>query len=227
MTVDLAPSARSSAMAVERRPRLFSYVVARDFGFAPNPFGGVCTLATCKASIRSAARVGDWVIGTGSKSLGLEGRLVYAMRVTEKLTYNDYWNDKRFRAKRPNLRGSLKQAFGDNVYHYDGPNGPWMMMNSHHSFVDGTPNTDNITSDTRADAVLISDDFVYWGAYGPTIPEALRNFEGDDIVKSGRGHRSVFEPALVKRAIRWLEAIGERGYAGAPEAWASGREYRR
>ena len=28
--------------------RLHSYVVARDYGFAPNPFLGVCTLATCK-----------------------------------------------------------------------------------------------------------------------------------------------------------------------------------
>src|SRR5712671_5339411 len=32
--------------------RLYSYVVARDFGFAPNPFFGVCTLATCKPDIR-------------------------------------------------------------------------------------------------------------------------------------------------------------------------------
>jgi hypothetical protein len=214
-------------MAAERRPRLFSYVVARDFGFAPNPFEGVCTLATCKAFIRSAARVGDWVIGTGSKSLGLEGRLVYAMRVTEKLTYDDYWDDERFRAKRPNLRGSLKQAFGDNVYHHDGPGGPWTMVNSHHSLLDGTPNTANITSDTRADGVLISDDFVYWGANGPVVPDTFRNFKGDDIVMHGRGHRSVFEPALVKRTIQWLETFDERGCVGTPEAWASGREYRR
>lgn len=26
----------------------YSYVVARDFGFAPNPFNGFLTLATCK-----------------------------------------------------------------------------------------------------------------------------------------------------------------------------------
>ncbi|MFH1865797.1 MAG: hypothetical protein ABIK85_07930, partial [Candidatus Eisenbacteria bacterium] len=38
--------------------RLFSYIVARDYGFAPNPFCGVCTLATCKPKIRESASVG-------------------------------------------------------------------------------------------------------------------------------------------------------------------------
>lgn len=37
--------------------------VARDYGFAPNPFFGVCTLATCKPRIRSVAQIGDWVVG--------------------------------------------------------------------------------------------------------------------------------------------------------------------
>jgi hypothetical protein len=43
--------------------------VARDYGFAPNPFFGVCTLATCKPKIRKAAAIGDWVVGTGSSRL--------------------------------------------------------------------------------------------------------------------------------------------------------------
>lgn len=53
--------------------KLYSYIVARDYGFAPNPFFGICTLATCKQKIRSAANVGDWVIGTGSKDYNLDG----------------------------------------------------------------------------------------------------------------------------------------------------------
>ncbi|WP_225761747.1 hypothetical protein [Acinetobacter sp. Marseille-P8610] len=32
--------------------KIFSYVVSRDFGFAPNPFFNFCTLATCKPKIR-------------------------------------------------------------------------------------------------------------------------------------------------------------------------------
>ena len=71
--------------------RLFSYVVARDYGFAPNPFHGRCTLATCKPRIRNAAAIGDWVIGTGSSTASKEGRLVYAMRITKTMTFNQYW----------------------------------------------------------------------------------------------------------------------------------------
>jgi hypothetical protein len=61
--------------------RVFSYIVARDFGFAPNPFFGWCTLATCKLEIRRTAQIGDWVLGTGSAGSGHAGRAVYAMRV--------------------------------------------------------------------------------------------------------------------------------------------------
>ena len=50
--------------------KLYSYIVARDFGFAPNPFYGFCTLATCKPKIREHASVGDWVVGTGARSSG-------------------------------------------------------------------------------------------------------------------------------------------------------------
>src|SRR5712672_36303 len=96
--------------------RLYSYVVARDYGFAPNPFMGVCTLATCKPKIRAKAKIGDWVVGTGVASRKRSGRLVYAMRVSAAMTFNEYWNDPRFQDKKPNMRGSKKQAFGDNIY---------------------------------------------------------------------------------------------------------------
>ena len=99
--------------------KLYSYVVARDYGFAPNPFYGSCTLATCKPEIRKHAKVGDWIIGTGSSQSNQDGYLVYAMLVSETLTFNDYWESVRFQQKRSNLRGSKKQAFGDNIYFKD------------------------------------------------------------------------------------------------------------
>ena len=48
---------------------LYLYVVDRDFGFAPNPFHGVCTLATCKPKIRKFAKVGDWIIARHGKGI--------------------------------------------------------------------------------------------------------------------------------------------------------------
>ena len=34
---------------------VYSYIVAYDSGFAPNPFHGTCTLACCKPTIRRTA----------------------------------------------------------------------------------------------------------------------------------------------------------------------------
>src|SRR3954447_1814943 len=123
---------------VRRMGKAYIYVVARDFGFAPNPFHGFCTLATCKPNIRKTAQVGDWIVGTGSKAHELQGQLVYAMRVTETLSFDEFWCDERFREKRPNLHGSLMQAYGDNIYHRDGRE-HWLQENSHHSLKDGSP----------------------------------------------------------------------------------------
>jgi hypothetical protein len=206
--------------------RLYSYVVARDFGFAPNPFYGTCTLATCKADIRRTARIGDWIVGTGSRKRGLEGQMVYAMRVTEDLSYDEYWREERFRLKRPTLDGSLKQAFGDNIYRHNST-GDWQQANSHHSLNDGTTNPENVRADTRADRVLISDDFLYWGGCGPPVPASFRNYNGMDICVGRQGHRCRFDADLVRDFVGWLSEFKERGYLGGPEAWADGRAIRR
>jgi hypothetical protein len=79
-------------------PKLFSYVMDHDYGFAPNPFGGFCTLAKCKygskkRNIVEMAEVGDWIAGTGGadlrKSAG-HGKLIYAMRVDEIIPLAEY-----------------------------------------------------------------------------------------------------------------------------------------
>lgn len=198
--------------------RLYSYVVARDFGFAPNPFFGVCTLATCKPKIRKAARIGDWVVGTGSKTKGREGSIVFAMCVTETLTFDQYWKDPRFRNKRPNLRGSKKQAFGDNIYHRNRATGPWHQEDSHHSFPHGEPNRLNIENDTQADRVLIGSDYVYWGGSGPRVPKRFRDFQGIDICGK-RGHKCHFPDHMIEGFVRWIRSLGDRGYCSTPLDW--------
>jgi hypothetical protein len=40
-------------------PELYSYVVVKDSGIAPHPYGGLCSLALCKPVIRRRADVGD------------------------------------------------------------------------------------------------------------------------------------------------------------------------
>ena len=199
--------------------RLYSYVVARDFGFAPNPFHGFCTLATCKPEIRARARIGDWVIGTGSSPRKLVGRLVFAMRVSDALSFDDYWCDPRFRDKRPNLFGSRMQAYGDNIYHRGG-GGDWEQENSHHSLSDGSPNMLNIVHDTQIDRLLISDHFTYWGASGPEIPSRFREWDGLDVC-AVRGHRCRFPAELVEAFVDWLATTPGSGYFGRPGEWKS------
>lgn len=44
-------------------PRLYSYKMTNDSGFAPNPFWGILTPVTRKASTRRSKKVGDWIAG--------------------------------------------------------------------------------------------------------------------------------------------------------------------
>src|SRR6185295_1040051 len=95
--------------------RVYMYVVQRDFGFAPNPFHGYCTLATCKPGIRRTAKVDDWGIGMGGSRL----------RATKTITFNEYWPSLEFLDKRPVRHGSNKMMVGDNIYHLDVATNEW------------------------------------------------------------------------------------------------------
>lgn len=199
--------------------KLYSYVVARDFGFAPNPYFGFCTLATCKPKIREHASVGDWIIGTGAKvAYAYSGRLIYAMQVSEILDFDTYWNDPRFVQKRPNLNGSLKVLYGDNVYRRVGSR--WIQADSHHSLERGRLNKKNLAWDTGVDRLLVARKFVYWGRSAPVIPKQFRSFGKEKVdICSGRGHR-VFRNQLPAAFVAWLERQGRWGVQGDPLEFA-------
>lgn len=151
-------------MLIDGGSHLFAYAVTRDLGFAPNPFHGVCTLATCKPRVRKSAQVGDWVMGVGGKTLGhIYRKCIFLMKVTEISDFQSYWQNPEFRLKRPVRNGSNVQMLGDNIYHKD-QNGSWVQEDSHHSNDDGTYNLTNLERDTgETDAVLISRFFFYFG----------------------------------------------------------------
>lgn len=183
-------------------PNVYMYVVARDFGFAPNPFHGVCTLATCKPRIRKTAQVGDWVIGMGGAQLKAVGRCIYAMQVTDTLTFDAYWDDPQYLCKRPVRNGSRKTIMGDNIYHR--PNGAmaWIQEDSHHSQVDGSPEPSNIRNDTQTNRVLVSRNFYYFGDAAPEIPSQILNEIG---YQNRIGHRK-FSLDNAKIMIDWLNS---------------------
>lgn len=130
--------------------RLYVYVLTHDTGFAPNPFHGYCTLATCKPVIRRGADIGDWVVGVGSTQNGQEGQLIYAMRVEEAMSFEEYWTDPRFQLKKPALTGDQEFRCGDNIYHRDPATGDWIQAPGYHSFENGCQDPYHVERDTKS-----------------------------------------------------------------------------
>ncbi len=176
--------------------------MARDFGFAPNPFHGVCTLATCKPRIRRTAQNDDWIFGMGGSKLNAAGRCIYAMRVSNALTFDEYWVAPEYRAKRPVRNGSRKTIVGDNIYYRIPDSELWHQEDSHHSQPNGTPDQYNIRHDTQTDRVLISEQFVYFGASAPAVPVDILNAMD---YYNAIGHR-VYSLDDAKPLLSWLHA---------------------
>ena len=192
--------------------KLYSYMLREDTGFAQNPYRGFCTLACCKPPIRGRAEVGDWIIGTGSDARGKRrgNHISFVMRITEVLTFDEYWKDERFAAKKPNLCGDLTESCGDNIYQFDYETGCWRQEEQAYH-CDSTL----LAEDTPVDRVLISDDFTYWGGSGPVLPE----FHGHSLIKTGPGYKVNFPEEVVEALIVWirgLQAEGQRGVCGKP-----------
>lgn len=179
----------------------YIYVVDRDFGFAPNPFFGRCTLATCKPIIRRTAQIGDWVIGVGGTRLNATGKCIFAMQVTESVNFDQYWSSKQYIDKRPIRNGSNCKMVGDNIYRKDSGSNRWIQADSHHSLSDGRPNQKNIENDTQTDRVLISKNFYYFGKSAPSIDTYLRKIG----YQNQRNHR-VYPIDECQELFEWLKS---------------------
>ena len=195
---------------------LYSYVITRDYGFAPNPFYGLCTLATCKPQIRKKAQVGDWIAGFGGSDTPCAEKLVYIMRVDRVMSFDDYWGNTIFINKRPCFHNSIKACYGDNIYHSDG-DGTWYQENSHHSY-ENKPNYINLEHDTSVDRVLVSSTYWYFGDRALCIPEELSS-----IVKKGRGHKKV-DDDLCDELVLWIKKQYAQGVHGIPFSWKNSFE---
>lgn len=212
--------------------RLYSYVLTHDSGFAPNVSQGYCTLATCKPKIRMNANVDDWVIGTGSLSRGdNEERLLYAMRVGEVLSYDEYFVREDFEYKKPKDT-VLHDPQGDNIYYtgkpLDGeriedpdmyrattPDGERIYYSDSLPFVQlENPNhpPSRIEADTpdypSRQAVLVSRQFWYFGEKEVHLPEDddLR----DALIKGYQnpggkiGQKKTTDEANIMEFVSWL-----------------------
>lgn len=198
--------------------KYFTYKIEHDFGLAPNPFFGYCTLAVCKSQIRMNKNIkkGSWIFGSGSVKLNQINKLIYAMRVDEILPMNDYWNDPRFACKKPVIPdGSLMQLYGDNFYHQD-TNGNWVQENSAHSNHDGSTHDSHLKRDVGGANVLISQNFYYFGRNAISIPKEYT----DVIFTKGRNWAYAEPKNSVESFLNWLATNYDKNIIhGDPISW--------
>lgn len=202
--------------------RMYSYRIDHDYGLAPNPFGGYCTVAVCKPNIRRSSnlKINDWLIGTGSKSLERSSgikcitNLIYAMQITEIIDLNSYWNDPRFQYKKPQMDGTLTTIFGDNFYHLDA-DGNWIQDDCAHRNISGLFNKDHFRKDTEGRNVLISTNFFYFGDNAPEIPNDFIS-----VCHTTQGQKLVWPIELINSFLNWIENNYSKGVNGLPISWS-------
>lgn len=179
---------------------LYSYTIPVDDGAAPNPFGGVCTLAICKPAIRRTAKVGDWVVGLGSKNApggDLSGRVVYAMKVGKVLTMEEYdeYAQMYFPDRIPQVDSlNQQQRLGDCIYDFSAD--PPTLRESVHR-------EQNRQTDLGGKKVLLSYDFYYFGRNAIPLSKELL-----PLVHQTQGHKSHANASLFGPFVSWIRRQG-------------------
>jgi hypothetical protein len=180
--------------------RLYSYCLRYDDGAAPNPFFGVCTLVICKPAIRRAARVGDWVVGLGSSKSpvgDVSGHVVYAMRVSQKMSLPEYdaFCRSSLRGKIPNWQSKQHgRRVGDCIYDFSLPGPPRMRPGVH--------DERNRKTDLGGRYALLSDHYFYFGDRPRELPEHLI-----PIVHQTQGHKSAANRKYAGNFVSWIEGL--------------------
>jgi hypothetical protein len=149
---------------------IYAYIVPVDDGAAPNPYGGVCTLAICKPNLRKIAKQGDWLVGLDSKL-----QLIYTMKITTVMTMKEYdsYTKENLPIKIPNKTSkNIEEQMGDSVYDFS--NDEIKLRPSVHSRC-------TKEMDLAGKNVLLSTCFYYFGKETKTLPKEFKNIVNLDM----------------------------------------------
>jgi prevent-host-death family protein len=204
--VSQATLSRFGAVREQVELKLYSHVITHDTGLAPNPFHGFCTSAVCTPSHKKAKlRNGDWLIGNSRSKEG--NRLVYAMRISEVMSMNNYFRDGRFERKKPKADGTLIEQCGDNIY-FRGDDGQWKRLPSpFHN--DSNAFDKDVGDNFEGNPVFVAEHFYYFGSRRVAIPDRLAR-----VICGGRGVHNKSD--LAEDFVRWLEDNYQPGVLGMP-----------
>jgi len=126
--------------------------------------------------------------------------VVWAGVVSEKLTFPQYWNDKRFRNKRPD-----RSQHPDNFYKPVGGELVWVENSIH--------NPEAIGHDTAGQFVLAFSQAWRFGAHGPLLPLE----SGLRMTGGRRGERVIELTDNTWRGLRaWLDSNVDESMPDAP-----------
>ena len=185
--------------------KLYSYVIRIDHGLAPNPFWGYCTLAVCTPNhMGIKARIDDWIIGTSPNYQG--NKLVYAMKISEILSFDAYFADARFEKKKPDVRSSWRELVGDNMYYKD-QLGKWIQ---HRTIQHLSPDLQR--KDLKHPFVFVAEYFFYFGDHEVAIPN-----EFQELIWKRQGCKYNHDPQIVEGFLKWLKVNFDPGVLGNPK----------
>ena len=184
-------------------------------GSHPTRFGASAPLQTCTPNHQGVKPApGDWIMGNSSGAEVDTNRwLIYAMRISEVRSFDEYFRDHRFACKRV-AGATWWQRCGDNIYYLDeavlgrrAPEAVYFHNTAAH-----------LTNDTRNPSVFISEHFYYLGNNAPVIPSAFSS-----LVKTGRGctWHDDEDGKPVTTFIGWLEQSYPPGILGLPAGFVA------
>jgi hypothetical protein len=187
--------------------RLWSYVIVRDKGLAPNPFWGYCTLALCTPNHQGInADIGDWILGHSDSCTG--NKLILLMRVDEKKTFDEYYRDPKYEKKKPVINGTCRQKVGDNMYYLNNKGIYCQHKTKHHK--KPQEKTKDLKYSNKK-IVFISKHFFYFGRKMISIPERY-----ESLIWKRQSCCGKHDEGIVKHFLDWIHNNYKEGKHGDP-----------
>ena len=187
--------------------RIYFYKLTVDAGAAPCVQGGMLSLAICKPMIRSRATVDDLIFGFTASSLDPRNRLIYAARITKKLTDGEYYEGDKFTSRHDCIYRSQSSRYvrrGGAKFH-DKPSDLNHDLGSYPEYA-------------RAN-VLLSSDFRYFGVNGTAEYKSKYELIRKAVESLGRGQRVNLAPELREQFLamkKWLWGKSDNKVLGQP-----------
>lgn len=171
---------------------VWTYVITVDAGAAPNFDLGLTTLTVCKPRIRKSAKRGDLILAFNGKRLNPNEphSVRWAGVVTDIISLQDYWADKRFQGKKP---GQSQKP--DNIYRPTRSGKLKQVSNTTHR-------PEDYSRDVNGENALVLNPSWYFGPELALLPQSF-NLR---MIVGRRGHRcSPMDNRTWRKLENWLK----------------------